>query len=87
MAWGAANGGAHGRRRGGAAGRFSAWWTAATLAGLAWPPEPEALGEVAGQLRWFWWDPSTPRTGWQLHLAVWDEADDVAWALSAVDQH
>jgi hypothetical protein len=86
MAWGAASGGAHGRRRGGAAGRFGAWWTAAALAGLDWPPEPGALGAVAAELRWFWWDPYEPPTGWQLHLAVWDPADDVAWALSAVDQ-
>ena len=34
MAWTAASGGAHGRRRGMAAGRFSAWWTAAALTGL-----------------------------------------------------
>jgi Family of unknown function (DUF6183) len=86
MAWGAASGGAHGRRRGGAAGRFNAWWVATMLAGLEWPPEPAVLGEVAGELKWFWWDPSAPRSVWQLHLAVWDEADDVAWALSAVDQ-
>jgi len=86
MAWGAASGGAHGRRRGTAAGRFGAWWTAAALAGLDWPPDPDELGTVASELRWFWWDPNEPATGWQLHLAVWDPADDVAWALSAVDQ-
>ena len=86
MAWGAASGGAHGRRRGGAAGRFGAWWTAAAVAGLDWPPDPAALTAAAAELRWFWWDPYEPRTGWQLHLAVWDPADDVAWALSAVDQ-
>jgi hypothetical protein len=85
MAWGAASGGAHGRRRGGAAGRFGAWWAATALAGLEWPPEPEVLGAVAAELRWFWWDPFEPATGWQLHLAVWDPVDDVAWALSAVD--
>ena len=60
MAWGAASGGAHGRRRGGAAGRFGAWWAATALAGLEWPPEPGALGAVAGELRWFWWDPYEP---------------------------
>jgi hypothetical protein len=86
MAWGAASGGAHGRRRGGAAGRFGAWWAATALTGLEWPPEPAALGEVAAELRWFWWDPYEPPSGWQLHLAMWDPADDVAWALSAVDQ-
>jgi hypothetical protein len=86
MAWGSASGGAHGRRRGGAAGRFGAWWAAAALAGLDWPPDPEALGAAAGELRWFWWDADEPATGWQLHLAVSDPADDIAWALSAIDQ-
>ena len=39
MAWAAASGGAHGRRRGGASGRFGAWWAAAALAGVLddWP--------------------------------------------------
>ncbi len=86
MAWGAASGGAHGRRRGGAAGRFGAWWAAAALAGMEWPPDPDALGAAAGELRWFWWDADEPATGWQLHLAVSDPADDIAWALSAIDQ-
>ena len=31
LAWTAASGGAHGRRRGMAAGRFGAWWAAAAL--------------------------------------------------------
>jgi len=86
MAWGGASGGAHGRRRGNAAGRFGAWWAATALTGLEWPPDPDTLGSVAAELRWFWWDPYEPPTGWQVHLAVWDPADDIAWALSAVDQ-
>jgi hypothetical protein len=85
MAWAAASGGAHGRRRGGAAGRFGAWWTAAALAGLGWPPDPDELGTAVAELRWFWWDAHEPTTGWQLRLAVWDPADDLAWALTASD--
>ena len=34
MAWAGASGGAYGRRRGMARGRFEAWWCAAALAGL-----------------------------------------------------
>jgi hypothetical protein len=42
MAWAAASGGAHGPRPGAAAGRFAAWWAAATLTDLHadWPPDP-----------------------------------------------
>jgi hypothetical protein len=37
LQWCGASGGAYGRRRGGAAGRFAAWWTLAALAGVPWP--------------------------------------------------
>jgi hypothetical protein len=85
MGWTAASGGAHGRRRGAAAGRFGAWWTTAALAELDWPPEPDELGHELERFRWFAWsDLSTPM-GWTFYLAVEDPDDDVAWAIAAVD--
>src|SRR5438067_4080600 len=52
MAWTGASGGAHGRRRGMAAGRFSAWWALTALTGLLdeWPVPPHALGAAAQRL-------------------------------------
>ena len=87
MGWTAASGGAHGRRRGAAAGRFSVWWTLAGLAGLVdeWPIEPDELGEVAADLRFYCWDAGEPETGWVLRLAIEDPAESLAWAVAAVD--
>jgi hypothetical protein len=87
MAWTAASGGAHGRRRGAAAGRFATWWALAALGGLVeeWPVSAEELGEVAAELRWYGWDAGEPESGWVLRLAVEDPAEGLAWALAAVD--
>lgn len=85
MAWAGASGGAHGRRRGAAAGRYGAWWVIASLADLGWPPDPEAVGDAASRLDWHWFDDGSPGTGWQLRLAVADPDLGLAWALSAVD--
>jgi len=87
VAWAAASGGAHGRRRGAARGRFDAWWVTAALTGLGWDPRPRAdeLGAAVGELRWWWWDTSGPDTGWALRLAVEDPLDGLAWALTATD--
>lgn len=87
MAWAAASGGAHGRRRGMAAGRFAAWWTAAALGGLLddFPPEATELGDAIGELRWWAWDVGGPDSGWSCRLAVEDPADGLAWALDATD--
>jgi hypothetical protein len=87
MAWAGASGGAHGRRRGAATGRFRAWWALATLTGLDedWPVDPDALGNAAAELTWIWWDAAEPDTGWSLRLAVADPADGLAWALNASD--
>jgi hypothetical protein len=88
MAWTAASGGAHGRRRGMAAGRFNAWWTAAALADLTddWPLVPDALREAIDQLAWFAWDTDEPPTGWRFRIAVVDPAEGLAWAAMANDQ-
>jgi hypothetical protein len=87
MAWVGASGGAHGRRRGMAAGRFGAWWTVAALAGVDddWPLPPDELGALATELRWFAWDAWEPDTGWRFHLAVEDPAEGLAWAVAATD--
>jgi hypothetical protein len=87
MAWAAASGGAHGRRRGMAAGRFGAWWTVAALAGLSdeWPLESAELGQLAGEMRWYAWDAWEPETGWRFHLAVDDPSEGLAWAIASTD--
>jgi hypothetical protein len=86
MAWAGASGGAHGRRRGAAVGRFGAWWALAALTGLLddWPLPPAQLGIAAEELRWLLWEPKNPTPGWSLHLAIEDEG--LAWAISATDQ-
>ena len=87
MAWTAASGGAHGRRRGAAAGRFGAWWAVAALGGLLdeWPPAADEIGEVLMALRWFVWDSGEPEVGWMLRLAVEDTDESLAWAVAAMD--
>jgi hypothetical protein len=87
LAWAGASGGAHGRRRGMAAGRFSAWWVLAALAGLldAWPVPADELAHAAEALEFHRWDAGEPDTGWSLRLAVSDRAHGVAWALNASD--
>lgn len=88
LAWTAASGGAHGRRRGMATGRFHAWWVVASLAGLAedWPLEPEAVGDAASRLEWFAWDTVGPPAGWSFRIAVVDPQHGLAWAAMANDQ-
>ena len=85
MAWCAASGGARGRRRGMAAGRFDAWWAAAALADLDWPPDPDDLGRAIGSMRWWRWDAYEPAGGWVLQLAVSDPEHRLAWAVDARD--
>ncbi len=85
MVWAGSSGGAHGRRRGAAAGRYGAWWTVAALCDLDWPPDPDAIGRAANRLQWFWFDDGAPGTGWQLRLAIADPEAGLAWAVSALD--
>lgn len=88
MSWAAASGGAHGRRRGMASGRYDAWWAAASLCGFDGSdlPPPDELGEAVQELRWYRWDAAEPVTGWQLHLAVEDPQEGLGWAVGASDQ-
>ncbi|MGH2704759.1 MAG: hypothetical protein ACRDJ4_06630 [Actinomycetota bacterium] len=86
MGWAAASGGAHGRWRGAAAGRSSAWWAAAIVCDLNWPPEPDALGEEIGRLRWHRWQREGGEGGWELHLAVEDPSSGWSAAIAAEDR-
>ncbi|HJR45362.1 MAG TPA: DUF6183 family protein [Actinomycetota bacterium] len=83
MAWGAASGGAHGRRRGAAYGRFAAWYTTALLSGYEWPAHPGQLEE--DHLHWYRWDEGASEEGWVLRIAVEDRVDGWAAALAATD--
>jgi hypothetical protein len=85
MGWAAASGGAHGRRRGAAAGRHLAWWATAVMADLPWPCAPGDLGSAVTRFAWFWFDDGSPGTGWGLRLAIEDPDSGLAWAISAVD--
>lgn len=85
MGWAGASGGAQGRRKGAAAGRYATWWVLAILKDLDWPPDPDHLGELVGALRWLWFDDGAPATGWVLRMAVEDSESGLAWAISAVD--
>ncbi|HLF61183.1 MAG TPA: hypothetical protein VI980_08400 [Acidimicrobiia bacterium] len=85
MGWAAASGGAHGRRRGAAAGRHLAWWATSVMADLRWPCSPEDLGSAASRFGWFWFDDGSPGTGWALRLAIEDPDTGLSWAISAVD--
>ena len=87
LAWAGASGGAHGRRRGAALGRFGALWTLAALLDVTdeWPLPLDELGDLAGELQCYWWDAAEPMTGWRLQLAIANRVDGIAWAISARD--
>jgi hypothetical protein len=84
MAWAAASGGAHGRRRGAALGRFLAWSAGGVLAGLDWPLDPASLGAGVRSLTWFRWDEGAPEEGWVLRIAV-ESPEGWSAALAATD--
>jgi hypothetical protein len=85
MAWAGASGGAHGRRRGAAAGRYGVWWVIATLCDLDWPPDPDEVATALDGLSFSWFDDGSPGTGWELRLAIEDGTSGLAWAIAAVD--
>lgn len=80
LTWAGASGGTHGRRRGGATGRFLAWWAAAALGGIDWPvPGTDAFADVS----WWWWEPLPRPPGLLCALAVEDRRSGVSTALWA----
>ncbi len=85
ISWAGASGGAHGRRRGAAAGRYGAWWVVATLCDLDWPPDPDEVGRAVDRLFFHWFDDGSPGTGWELRMAIEDRDTGLAWAIAAVD--
>jgi hypothetical protein len=87
LAWAGASGGAKGRRRGMAIGRFSMWWLLGALGDLhdEWPPTDDDIDELLGELRWFRWDAHEPEGGWRLQLVVENVSEGVAWAINAGD--
>lgn len=87
LAWAGASGGAHGRRRGMAAGRFSAWWLLSALGDLhdTWPPQPGEIEALLDELTWYRWDAYEPEGGWRLQLAVEHRDEGLAWAINAAD--
>jgi hypothetical protein len=88
MGWTAASGGAYGRRRGAAAGRFGTWWALAALTDLLgdWPLDAGELGAAIDELDWLTWSTGEPDTGWSCRLAAQDPGHGLAWALVAGDE-
>lgn len=87
MGWAGASAGSSGRRRGAAAGRSLAWWTAAILTDLDLDDgiHPDELGAAIAEVDWYLWDDGRPATGRMLRLAVVDPEHGLAWALDASD--
>ena len=87
LAWAGASGGAHGRRRGMAIGRFSMWWVLGALGDLHddWPPDDGDVETLLAELRWYRWDAHEPAGGWRLQLLVENETEGLAWAINASD--
>lgn len=86
MAWAGASGGAHGRRRGMAAGRSAAWWVAHLATDLPFPADPDELEFHLEELAWYAFDDGAPHPGWQLRLAVESPQDGWAAAIDAADR-
>lgn len=80
LTWAGTSGGSHGRRRGGATGRFLAWWAAAALAHEEWPL---AGVEVLDRVSWWWWEPLPRPSGFTSGIAVSDSAASTSTALWA----
>lgn len=87
LAWAGASGGAHGRRRGMALGRFSLWWLLGALGDLYddWPPTDREVDALLAELRWYRWDAHEPEGGWRLQLLIEHTGEGVAWAVNASD--
>ncbi len=86
VAWAASSGGAHGRRRGAAYGRFAAWYLTALALGLEWPADPWELAVALPDLSWHLWDEGKAEQGWVLRLALEHRSDGWAAALVAHDE-
>lgn len=87
LMWAGAEGGAHGRRRGGAAGRDALWWLLGALGDLTddWPPTTDEMAELMADLRWWWWESTAATPGWGLRIVCQDAPHGVTWAFAAHD--
>jgi len=78
LAWCGASGGAHGRRRGAATGRFGAWWMLAAIGGLTdeWDELRETgdlddeIGSVLVNTQWWCFDDGDRSAAFQLSLVA-----------------
>jgi hypothetical protein len=77
IAWAAASGGAHGRRRGAAYGRSAMLHLLGMLV--------EDLAEAIEKIEWFAWDEGEPEEGWVLRLAFGSPSEGWAAAIAATD--
>jgi hypothetical protein len=92
LTWCGASSGVHGRRRGMASGRFSAWWLLAALGGLIedWDHLHHTgelslvLGETVQSLVWSRWR-RPHHQSYELSLLARDNREGVTVALSAYD--
>lgn len=85
MAWAGASGGAYGRRRGAALGRFLALYTSSLISDLRWPPDWDELGGTLDQLGFYRFDEVDVGEGWILRLVIEDVEQGWAAAISASD--
>ena len=93
LAWSGSSGGAHGRRRGAALGRFGVWWLLAAIGGFTeeWDELRDTgalsheVGDTAQALRWFRVDTGS-RHPYELNLVAEDPDNDITIALLAHDR-
>lgn len=92
LVWCGASGGAHGRRRGMASGRFAAWWLLGAIGGFTddWDDLQrhgelsEAVRETLDAFTWSRWR-TTHRHGYDLSVVAHDADEGIAIVLHAHD--
>ena len=92
LAWCGASGGAHGRRRGGALGRFGVWWMLAAIGGFTdeWDELRrrgqlgDECADVAMSTSWFRFDDGTG-SSYDLSMVTHDPDENISIALVARD--
>ena len=93
LAWCGSSGGAHGRRRGAALGRFGVWWLLAAIGGFTedWDELRDTgalsheVGDTAQALRWYRVDIEGHHP-FELNLVAEDPDNDITVALLAHDR-
>ena len=93
LAWCGSSGGAHGRRRGAALGRFGVWWLLAAIGGFTeeWDELRDSgalsheVGDTAQALRWYRVDIEGHHP-FELNLVAEDPDNDITVALLAHDR-